>query len=152
MNPRTPTGPYSKSHRLFSKIKQYDGFILTYKAYKENFEKWIKNRVCEKHAQNILSYLNRFCDEIRDIGDVIRIVDSSTSRKNMVIALRNFINFLEEIGTIDPEFANKLRKPLKVVRSNVDAFIPSDKDIINAYKNLTRRNTELFSRFCYTQA
>ncbi len=88
--------------------------------------------------RNILSYLNRFCDEIRDIGDVIRIVDSSTSRKNMVIALRNFINFLEEIGTIDPEFANKLRKPLKVVRSNVDAFIPSDKDVINAYKKFDK--------------
>jgi len=98
----------------------------------------IKNRVCENMHRNILSYLNRFCDEIRDIGDVIRIVDSSTSRKNMVIALRNFINFLEEIGAIAPEFANKLRKPLKVVRSNVDAFIPSDKDVINAYKKFDK--------------
>ncbi len=51
----------------------------------------------------------------------------------MVIALRNFINFLEEKEIITPEQANRLRRPLKTVRSKADAYFPSDEEVINAF-------------------
>ena len=130
MNPGTPTGqglkPYEDENRE----------IINYSDLRNNFIKWLKNRTSEDYTRQLVRYLDRFVGNtiIQNSEDIIEIVENSTSRKNIILALRNLVNYCEEIKVISSEKANELRKVLKCVKSNPDGYIPSDEEIKTAFK------------------
>lgn len=55
-----------------------------------NFTKWLKNRVSKDYAKQLISYLDKFVDDviIKNTDDLIEIIENSTSKKNIILALR----------------------------------------------------------------
>ncbi len=125
MNPRTPTGRDPKSIE-----------IIDYSAIRENFVRWIKNRVSNDHAKTMISYLDRYLTDrkIKSREDILYLVNSASSRKKIVVALRNLLNYCETFELLDEGIINKYRKVLKCVHSNVDSYIPTDDVVVETYQ------------------
>jgi len=111
------------------------GEVINYRNLRGNFVKWLNSRVSKDYARQLITYLDRFVGEsIRGSEDVIEILERSTSKKNMVLGLRNLVNYCEERGVISPLKADELRRVLKCVKTRVDAYVPSDEEVRSALR------------------
>jgi len=130
LNPRTPSGQGLKP------CLDENGEIVDYNNIRENFIKWLKNRTSEDYTRQLIRYLDRFVRDIpiQNSEEIIRIIESSTSKKNIILALRNLVNYCEETKVIGSEKANEFRKVLKCVRSNPDGYTPSDEEVRMTFK------------------
>ncbi len=129
MNPGTPTGLAPQPYR----------FSLDYASVKADFTVWLSKRVTsEKYVKAIISTLDRFVGTkiISDLHELWEIREKATGKKYIVLALRNLLNYYEEFDLIDPGTLAKYRRILKVVRSNVDNYIPSNEEVIKAYNEI----------------
>ena len=64
-------------------------------------------------------------------------------QKNIILALRNLVNYCEEIKVIGSEKANELRKVLKCVKSNPDGYIPNDEEIKTVFEEVDDREYKI---------
>ncbi|MDK2795076.1 MAG: hypothetical protein PWQ58_275 [Archaeoglobaceae archaeon] len=87
-----------------------------------------------------MNYLDKFVNNkiIKSQEDLIEIIENSTSRKNIILALRNLINYCEQFEIISQEKALRLKKILKCVRSSTDAYVPSDEEVKRALEKIDR--------------
>ncbi|MDK2877151.1 MAG: hypothetical protein PWQ22_1561, partial [Archaeoglobaceae archaeon] len=87
-----------------------------------------------------MNYLDKFVNSkiIESQEDLIEIIENSTSRKNIILALRNLINYCEQFEIISQEKALRLKKILKCVRSSTDAYVPSDEEVKRALEKIDR--------------
>ena len=108
---------------------------LVYDEYRDDFIIWIKNRVTLNHAKDAISNLDRYLREkvITSPLEIAKIRNSASSKKQVTVAIRNLLNYCEEMDLLDEDFIMKLRKPLKTIKSNPDNFIPSDEQVVKAY-------------------
>jgi len=137
LNPRTPSGRGLKPQVLDQcYITEHENReFINYSSVRDSFTKWMLNKTSEDYARKMIGYLDRFANQIiKDSEDLFDIIEKSSSKKNIILALRNLINFCEERKIISSEFANMLKKELKCVRSQMDSYIPSDDELIKAYQ------------------
>jgi len=138
LNPRTPSGRGLKPQATMDPCyitRHENGEFIDYSSVRDSFTKWMLNKTSEDYARKMISYLDRFANQIiKDSEDLVEIIKRSTSRKNMILALRNLINYCENKGIISYEFANKLKRELKCVRSRTDGYVPSDEEVMKAYQ------------------
>ncbi len=108
----------------------------------------MENRTSKDYAHQMVRYLDRFVKNrtIKHPDDLIEVIEKSTSKKNMILALRNLINFCEGREIISSEFANLLKKDLKCVRSQTDGYIPSDEDLIKIYQEFDNEDYKIIFR------
>ena len=139
MNPRTPTG------RGLKDCSKNNRDIINYREIREDFMKWLRMRTSEDYTKQLVGYLDRFVKNrvIKDPKDLIDIIEKSTSKKNMILALRNIVNYCEELRIISLDKSVELKKVLKCVKSNVDGYVPSDDEVIEAFTRFDDENYRL---------
>ncbi|MCD6370746.1 MAG: hypothetical protein J7L63_04560, partial [Thermoplasmata archaeon] len=118
---------------------------INYFSIRDEFSRWIHSRVSKEHARKVISYLDRFAGErpISTPKDVFEIKSRATSQKYIVVALRNLLNFAEEMDLLDEVRITKMRKVLKVIHSNPDNFIPSTETVKGVYKEIDNPDFKL---------
>ncbi len=114
---------------------------------------WLMDRnYNERYKKNIISYLDKYLlgKTIYSPTDISEIRRISSSKKEITIAIRVLLNYCEEMDLLDEDFITKLRKPLKVVRTKSDNYVPDDKKIIEAYKKINPRYKTIFKLFLFS--
>ena len=84
---------------------------LKYSDIKDDFEKWLKNRVSRETAEEHLRALSSL-DGITP-ESLIQLYQSRPSN-NRAKTIRNLINYLEDKNLISSDFAEKVRKALPI--------------------------------------
>ncbi len=64
-------------------------------------------------------------------------------RRHLCYSLRVLFNFLEEAGLADADFLNKLRKSVKLEKPSVDYYVPTNNEVIEAYKRIRNEETKM---------
>jgi len=113
---------------------------------RDDFSRWLYSRVIPRYAKNLISYLDRYLSGkiITSPVEISRIRDNASSKKQITIAIRNLLNYCEEMDLLDEGFIAKLRKPLKSVKSNPDNYVPNDEKVIEAYHKINPKYKVLF--------
>ena len=118
---------------------------LDYNSIRDKFSQWMYSRVSEEYAKKLTSYLDKYAkgEEISNSQDIFKIKEKASSKKYIVIALRNLLNFAEEMGLLDDVQITKMRKVLKVVKSNPDNYIPSTAKVKEVYGKIDKPEYKL---------
>lgn len=66
----------------------------------------------------------------REIFDIIK---NATNKRNLCVAIRNLLNYLEAFDLMREEDLARYRKIVRIPRTNPDSYIPDDKTVINAF-------------------
>jgi len=109
---------------------------LDYHSVKREFEKWLKRRVSKSHAEKLLHYLNKyFTEPVKSPKEIVKVINEiKTGRRHFCMGIRNLLKFYEENELISYELIEKYGKVVKIPQTEVDTFIPTDEQVINAYK------------------
>ena len=78
--------------------------------------------------QNIIDYISRM----------------KTTSKYPILALRKYIKYLEEPGSLQSNDADNLRRVLKVKKFNPDIYVPTDEVVKQAYKKIKDVRVKLY--------
>ncbi len=68
--------------------------------------------------------------------DIFRIKNAAPSQKLITIALRNLLNFAEEMDLLEDVQIIKMRRGLKVVKNSSDNYIPSTSKVMKVYRTI----------------
>ena len=119
---------------------------------KEDFERWLRKRVSKEHVRRILSTLNRYAKGaiISTPKDVFEIKSKATDINGIVIALRNILNYAEEMDLLSEEQLYKMRKGLKFIKSNADAYVPSEDKVKETYQLINEPRQKLMFEILLT--
>ncbi len=114
--------------------------VIDYWGVREDFSRWLSQRVSEGYFRSIMSTLDRhFGDKpVTTMREMWEIRERAGSKKNMTLALRNLLNYYEMFDLIDEYYLNKYRKVLKTVKTNPDNYIPSTETVVEVYHNIQR--------------
>ena len=71
------------------------------------------------------------------------MINIKSGKRHLCYSLRVFFNFLEEFGILDEEILNKLRKIIKIPKVGSDNYIPSNEEVIEAYRRIKSDETKM---------
>ncbi len=121
--------------------------------YQFELKKWmIQKGFSESYKSEIKTYLKSL--ENRDISsntELREVIASSPSNMALTIT-RAYINFLLENEIITEETAVYFRKALPLGKTNVDGYVPTDKDVKNAYQKIKKEKDASSFRYWLFQA
>ena len=112
---------------------------LKYSDIKDDFEKWLKNRISEETAERYLNILSGL-DGIT-VETLSKLYENRPTN-NTAKAIRNLVNFLEERGFIDSSTADRIRKIALIKKTKSDKIVPTDDDIREAFEYFRRNLRE----------
>jgi intergrase/recombinase len=124
---------------------------IDYTSVKEDFEKWIHNRIGKDTAKSYVSYLDRYLTDvvIEDLDDLVDI--SSTVKKGwnpFAKSVRNLINYSREKRLISKEWGIELKEALKIKKNGTDTFVPSDETVRSVLRQCTKEEMKLWNQSC----
>jgi len=125
-------------------LKHLD-FEINYLELRDKFKTWL-SRYSEEYSRDILRYLDRYLSNkiIKNQEDLLNLINSVKSgKRHLCYSLRVFFNFLEEFGILDEEILNKLRKIVKIPKVGSDNYIPSNEEVIEAYRRIKNEETKI---------
>jgi intergrase/recombinase len=104
------------------------------------------------HANDLIRYAERYLPEtIQDHIKLKELYDSiGAGQKHLGIAIRNFLNYLDEFSLIDEQSLAKYRKVIKVIRSGSDDYVPDIQQVIVAYAKIAPQYKTLFGLIYYS--
>ncbi len=111
----------------------------------EDFFEWTKVQGFSKnHVTHLKSYYRKHFQ-----GKVFKgpfslqkyIFSQETGHKGQILATRAYLRFCEENSKEDPVLIEKFRKILKLKATRNDYYVPSNEDVITAYKILKKDKT-----------
>lgn len=104
-----------------------------YSYHKVKFFEWLENKKLSKgYIQSIRSVLENtlFNLNYKNPVELKESLAKVKNRKYRTLAIRNWLNFLEEYELLNQELILKLKAKIKItVRSNIDTFIPSERKL-----------------------
>ncbi|WP_231855812.1 integrase [Thermococcus peptonophilus] len=105
--------------------------VVDYWSVREEFKRWLERRVSRAVARDYISALDRFVGKriIRSPVEVVEILEATNHNNRFVNGFRNLLSFLEMRERINAELLVKLRRVLKVKKSGVDLYVPTDKEV-----------------------
>ena len=104
--------------------------IPAFSEHKRDYEKWlISQGLSYGYIKNLVKTLTGFIRE--DISD---IADNITDTQS--IAARNYLNYLSKKSLLRDEQMARFKKKLPLRQSKADNYIPSNDDVVSAYKQL----------------
>ena len=119
---------------------------IDYTSAKEDFEKWVYNRIGKETARAYVRYLDRYLTGvvIEDIDDLINI--SSKVKKGwnpFAKSIRNLINYSTEKRVISKDWGLELKEVLKIKKNGTDTFVPSDETVRSVLRKCTKEEMKL---------
>ena len=108
---------------------------LEYGVYRTKFHEWLLSKHSERHAKDLIVYGERHLPElIQDHFHLKQIYDEAkVGHRHLGLALRNFLNFLEEFSIMDEDDLHKYRKVIKLDRTGTDDY-PGDSPVLAAFE------------------
>ncbi|MDW8045640.1 MAG: integrase [Nitrososphaerota archaeon] len=105
----------------------------------------MRSEHCKKHADDLISYAERYLpDEIKDQFELRKIYDSvSMGKRYLGMAIRNFLNFLETFSLMDEDDLMKYRRVIKLPKTKVDDYIPEDQEILDIWRKIDDEDYEM---------
>jgi intergrase/recombinase len=149
---RSSGNPFLTKKGVSSPKKTGSGKCLDYSEHREEFIFWIEDKnFSKRYAKDIIIYLDKYLlgNIVCSPADIAEVRRSSSSKAEITIALRVFLNYCEEMDIIDEGFITKLRKPLKVVRSKPDNYVPNDDKVKEAYRKINPKYRIVFKIFSF---
>jgi len=100
------------------------------------FIKWLKANYSEQYVKDIISYLDRYMEEVvNDQMELFKIINSvKKGKRQLCLGIRALLNFYETFNLMSEESLMKYRKVVKIPRTNSDDYIPEDSKVIEAFK------------------
>jgi intergrase/recombinase len=104
--------------------------IPAFSKHKRDYEKWlISQGLSYGYIKDLMKTLTGFIRE--DISD---IADNITDTQS--IAARNYLNYLSQKSLLSDEQMARFKKKLPLIQSKADNYIPSNDEVVHAYKQL----------------
>ncbi len=132
------------------------GFVINYPEVKEEFRQWLLNRVEPETAKYYLHYLEKYANEkietpIALYNILFTEIEEKGVRRWFAKAIRNLLNFYEEVKGVDSAILDKFRKVCKIEQADVrDVFI-HDYELKRAYEDLKDEKAKiLFKLLVYS--
>ncbi len=98
-------------------------------------------------SQSYRSEIKRYLKPIenRDVSSIHELRETiQSSPSDMILTvIRAYINFLLDNEIINDETALYFRKALPSRKTNVDGYIPTDQDVISAFRKITRERDRI---------
>ncbi len=90
----------------------------------------------KSHAEKLLYYLNKyFTEPVKSSKEIVKVINKiKAGRRHFCMGVRNLLKFYEENELMSNELIEKYRKVVKIPQTGVDTFIPTDEQVISAYK------------------
>ena len=105
--------------------------------HKSDYKKWLISRgLSYGYIKDLMNTLTGFIRE-----DISVIPDDINDMQS--IALRSYINYLSEKSLISDEQVVKFKKKLPIKQSNADNFIPSNEEVLTAYKQIKDKRYQI---------
>ncbi|ADB57926.1 conserved hypothetical protein [Archaeoglobus profundus DSM 5631] len=124
---------------LTGKEEFYDPKPLKYEELKEDFERWLKDKISLETAERYLHILKGL-DGITP-KSLIQLYKSRPAN-NVAKAIRNLVNYLEEKKLISHETAKEIRKAVPIKKGKGDKIIPTDEDVREGFEYYKRNLAE----------
>ncbi|WP_290597701.1 MULTISPECIES: integrase [unclassified Archaeoglobus] len=122
-----------KLYEYFKGIDSYfSSFKSTFYEIRDDFEKWLKERMSEETANRYITILENLSEISED--SIIELYRTRPTN-NVAKALRNLVNYLLEKEVVDERTASRIKKRLPIKKGNGDKVIPTDDDIKEAFKH-----------------
>lgn len=120
--------------KLYEYITGRESFSrsILYSEFREAFSAWLLAKISEETATKYLRLLDKYVDEI-SAEAIKEAYEASTDKNNLSKAIRNLLNFLEDLNVIDPYQSAQIKKLIPINRGNEDIQVPTDYDILEAY-------------------
>ncbi len=132
---------------VFNANKQTSGIshsIPAFSKYKKDYVKWlISNKLSDGYIKDLRNTLTGFIRE-----DISVIPDNVNDMQS--IALRSYLNYLASKSLVSNEDVTIYKKKLPIIQSRADNYIPSDDEVINAYKKLDERYQNIFKLLAFS--
>ena len=135
---------------VFSLEKHDSGMhqsIPAFIKHKRDYEKWlISQGLSYDYIKGLVNALTGFIRE--DISD---IADNITDTQS--IAARSYLNYLSQKSLLSDEQVARFKKKLPLKQSKADNYIPSNDEVIHAYKQLKdKRFQTIFKLLAFSGA
>ncbi len=137
-------GNTSISQKYDSRIQQS---IPALSKHKNDYKKWLISRgLSYGYIKDLMNTLTSFIRE-----DISVIPDDINDMQS--IALRSYLNYLLSKSLISNEYVMALKKKLPIKQSKADNYIPSNEEIVKAYKQISVKSYQtLFKLLAFSGA
>lgn len=114
-------------------------FSLKWLEDTEKLEAWLESEdYSPDFKKDVLSYLRRYVVEIGEPFDIVAMFGKiKKGKRHLALALRTLFNFYEAVG-VDSLYLDYLRKAVPNVRCGIDLKIPSEPQILDSLRKLSR--------------
>ncbi len=120
-----------------------NGGKINYLELKEDFSKWLLQRVSRETAKKYLRLLDGFT--VFDRDSIKRNYDQTPDKRNYAKAVRNFLNYLNEIDVLSRDEVEKLKRLVPIPKTKPDNSVPSDQDIKEAFCYFSAMRKDLYT-------
>lgn len=120
--------------KLYEYITGRESFSrsILYSEFREAFSIWLLAKISKETATKYLRLLDKYVDEI-SAEAIKEAYEASTDKNNLSKAIRNLLNFLEDLNIIDPYQSAQIKKLIPINKGNEDIQVPGEDDILEAY-------------------
>lgn len=139
LRPGFEPGSPARKNLFAEKASPKMDFSLNWIHIRDKFEDWLQSMgYSEGFKVDVLSYLTRYVSEIRSPLDIISLFSKiERGKRHLVMALRILFNFYETVGYRKADL-DVLRKALPKVKYGIDLKIPSETEILDSLKKLSK--------------
>jgi intergrase/recombinase len=118
---------------------------LEFMRWREKFYAWLLSEHSVKHAKDLISYSEKYMPAVvKDPLELRAVYDSiQTSKRHFALAVRNFLNFLEQFALLDEYSIEKYRRVVKVPKTGSDSYVPTDEEVKRAYSKIASEEFSL---------
>ncbi len=132
---------------VFNSNKHNSGIghsLPAFSKHKKDYVKWlISNNLSDGYIKDLVNTLAGFIRE-----DISVIPDNVNEMQS--IALRSYLNYLLSKSLVSEEELTIYKKKLPIKQSRADHYIPTNEEVINAYKKLDKRYQTIFKILAFS--
>jgi intergrase/recombinase len=112
---------------------------IDYEAIKTEFTAWMRSRCSEGHVKSMVSYLNRYVlKPITTPEELFKLINNvERGKREVCMAIRDILKYCDTFQLMNEDSIARFRKVIKLPQTNADLFIPSDDQVISAFRSIT---------------
>jgi len=113
---------------------------------KPQFAQWMESEgYSEDFKDDVTRYLSRYITEIHEPFEIVSMfANIKKGKRHLILALRTMFNFYEAMG-IEKEYLDCFRKALPKAVCGVDLKIPTEEQILESLKKITKSTRKISS-------
>ncbi len=125
---------------------------LNYDKHREQFISWMFSRVSERHARDMINYLDKYLKGRGEISlnELLILANSfKNGKRHFMMALRNLIKFYEVFRLMDYVSIAIYRDVIKIPKTGIDMHVSSLDEILENYKNISEEKYRVLYKLLF---